>query len=112
MKSRGHAHRTHVGRSVRTGPHLVHFRQIGDFSEVRNPAGMNHRRADVIDELFLNQLLAIKNGIKNFPYGQGGSGVAANEPKAFLQFSGRGVLKPKKMKWFKTLSQSRGFDWS
>src|SRR6266704_3234154 len=71
---------------------------------------MLHGRADEIEELFLNELLAILNRIEDFPDGQRGSGVLANQPKTFLQFRRCWVLKPEGPVWLKIFAQSRGFN--
>src|SRR6266700_2347896 len=49
MQSRPHAHRTQVRGTVRTGPDLVHFGKIGDPSQMRNPTGVHHRGANVVN---------------------------------------------------------------
>ena len=50
-----------ICRPVRTGSHLIQLRQMRNFFEVGYSSGVDHSRSNVIDELFLNQLLAIEN---------------------------------------------------
>jgi hypothetical protein len=67
--------------------------------------------ADIVDQLFLDELLAIINTIENFSDGQGSCGVLADDSKAFLEFGGRGIFQPKKVKRLQILAQPCGFDW-
>ena len=53
---------------------------------------------DIVDELFLDELLAIVNRIEHFTDGQRRSGVLPNQAKAFLQFRGSWILQPEQMK--------------
>src|SRR5437016_10096231 len=59
MQGRRHAHRTEVGGPVRAGTHLVEFGQGGDLLEMSDSTGMDNCGADIVDELLLNQSMAI-----------------------------------------------------
>src|ERR1700730_14257075 len=78
MQSGGHADGTHVGGGVPAGADLVHLGEAGNFSEMGNSAGVHYGGADVIDELLLNELLAIVDGVEDFADGKrrGGGGGA------------------------------------
>src|ERR1041385_5841809 len=75
---RGHAYWTQVGRTVRTSSHLIKFRQIGDSSQVRNATSVHNSGADVVDQLFLDELLAILDDVEYFADSKRCSRVAAN----------------------------------
>jgi hypothetical protein len=95
MKSRGHADRTEVRGAVRASSNVIHLGEICDPSQLRDAPAMNHGRPDVIDQLFLDQLLAIINAVKHFADRQRCGGVLSDNPKALLQFGGNGILQPK-----------------
>ncbi len=71
---------------MRARSHLKHLRQMSNFFQVRDTSGVDNRCANVIDELFLYELVAVKNRIENLADSQWSCGVAANQAKAFLQF--------------------------
>src|SRR5882724_2457366 len=71
---------------------------------------MHHSSPDVVDELFLDKLLAIVNGIEDFTHGQRRGGVLTNQAEAFLQLCRNWILEPEQMKWFEALPQARCFD--
>ena len=62
-----HADRAEVSRPMRSRAHLIHLRQAGDFSQMRDSSRMNDRGPYVINELFLYELLAIVNRVEDFP---------------------------------------------
>src|SRR5215469_10586297 len=73
-------------------------------------AGMHNGGADVIDQLFFDQLLAIENGVKHLSHGKGRRGVLANQAKALLEFRRGGVFEPKQMIWLELRAQARGLN--
>ena len=71
---------------------------------------MHNGSPDVVNELFLDELLAIVNGIEHFTNGQRCSGVLTNEAKAFLQLRRNWIFEPEQMKRFEAFSGSRRLD--
>src|SRR5882724_7542247 len=59
VESGGHADRAHIGGAVTAGADVVEVGEAGDFSQMGNSAGVHDGGADVIDQLFLDELLAI-----------------------------------------------------
>src|SRR4030095_11660384 len=112
MQRSCHANGTQISRSVRSGSHLIHLGEIGNFSQVRNAACMDDRGANVIDELFLNELLAVVDCVEHLANRQGRGRVLANQTKAFLQLCWCGILHPEKMKRFQGFAETSGLDWS
>jgi hypothetical protein len=94
---------------VAPGADLIDFGEAGNFSEVRNSTGVHDRSANVVDQLFLDELLAIVDGIENLADGERRSGMAANQAKTFLQLGGRGVFEPEQMIRFKLFAKAAGF---
>src|SRR5262249_35044685 len=74
-------------------------------------AGMHHGCPDIVNELFLNELLTIIDAVENFSSSQRSGRMLANNPKALLYFSRRGIFEPEQMRGFQFLAQSRSFDW-
>jgi hypothetical protein len=52
---------------------------------MRNASPVNYRRPDIVNQLFLNQPLAIVDAVKYFTHGQRSSGVLPDEPETLLQ---------------------------
>ena len=61
MQRRSHTHGTHIRSAVAPGPNVIEFRHAGDLPQMRNSASMHNRGPNVINELLLNELLAIVN---------------------------------------------------
>ena len=78
---------------------LAIFLQVGD------AAGVHHRGADVVDELLLDQLLAVIDGVEHFAHRQRRGGVLADQAEPLLQFRRRGILQPEQMVRLQFLAQ-------
>ena len=65
MQRRAHAHRRQVGRAVKAGADLMQCREVGDPAHVRDAAGVHDGRADVVDQLALDQMLAVPDRIED-----------------------------------------------
>src|SRR5208283_2069697 len=72
--------------------------------------GVDNRGSNVINQLLLDQLLAIVNGIEHLADGQRSCRMLANQPETLLQFCGRRIFQPEQMIAFKLLSCPRRFD--
>src|SRR4029077_5568985 len=93
-----------------TGANLIQLGEAGDFSQVGNSACVHDGGADVIDELFLDELLAIEDGVENFADGERRGGVAANQAKTLLQLGGGGIFEPEEMVRLELFAEAGGFD--
>src|SRR6185503_4286069 len=51
--------RREIGGAVKSGPHLVHCREIGNAAHMGDTAGMHESRADEVDEPALDEALTI-----------------------------------------------------
>src|SRR5260370_31577581 len=71
---------------------------------------MHHGCTNVVDKLFLNQLLAIINAVENLSDRQWSCRVLADNTETFLEFGGRRVFQPKEMRWFKLLAHASRFN--
>ena len=104
MQRRSHANRTQIGCAVRSRPDLIQLGQAGDFPQMRHSSRVHNGGPNVIDQLLLDKLLAIINGVEYFADGQWRSGVLADKPEALLQLRGNRILEPKQMIRLEALS--------
>jgi hypothetical protein len=72
---------------------------------------VDHRRANVVDQLLLDQQLRVPDTVKDFTDRERRCRVLSDEPEAFRIVGDHGVLEPKQPKWFEVLSKPRRFDW-
>src|SRR6266567_4043334 len=110
MERGRYAHGAQIGRAVRSCPDQVELRQAGDLPQMRDSSGMHHGRPDVIDQLFLDEPLAIINGIEDFTHRQRRGGVLADQTETFLQLRRNRVFEPEQMIRFEVLSEACRFD--
>ena len=95
---------------MRPHAHVVQLGKICDSSLVGDAARVDHARADVIDELFLKQLLAVVNTVEHLTHGDRRGGVPANQAKTLLQFRRDGILQPEEVGGARAFFQSRCFN--
>jgi len=69
---------------MRSRANLVHLGQAGNFSQMGNTSRVHHRRANVVNQLLLDQSLAVENRIEYLPHGQRNRGVPSDQPEALL----------------------------
>src|ERR1700676_1399324 len=110
MQSGGHAHGAHIRSAVASGTDVIYVGEAGDFSEMRNSAGVPDSRADIVDQLFVNELLAIVDGVENLADGERCGGVSPYQAKTFLQLGGRGIFEPKQVIRLELFAEAAGFD--
>src|SRR5947208_3078244 len=110
MQGSRHAHGAEVCGPVTAGTHLVEFGQSGDLFEMRDASGMDNRRADVVDELFLNQNVAVVDRVKYLSHGQRSGSVTPDDPEPLLQLGWCCIFEPEEMIGFKFFAQARCFD--
>src|SRR6267142_5501092 len=75
-----------------------------------NSAGVDNGSADVVDHLFLNELLAIVDGVEDFADGERRGGVSADQAKTFLQLGGSGIFEPEEVIGLEFFAEAGGFD--
>ncbi len=85
----------HTGRQVRravaAGAHLVQRGEVGDAAQVRDAAGVHDGGADVVDQLLLDQLLAVPDGVEHLAHRDAASrcaGGSAGRPPGSRPASG------------------------
>ena len=110
MQRRAHAHRGEIRRPVAAGAHLVQRRQVGDAAQVRDAAGVDDGGADVVDELLLDQALAVPDGIEDLAHGQRRGRVLADQAEGVLVLGRGRVLDPEQAVGLELAAQARGLD--
>ncbi len=110
VQRRGHAHRAQIGGAMAARAHLVQLGQRGDLPQVGDASGVDDRRPHVVDELLLNELLAIEDRVEHLADGDGGDGVPPDQTEALLQFGRRGVLHPEQAMRLERLAHACGLD--
>src|SRR5260370_3293818 len=110
MQRGGHAHGAHIYGAVAPGADLIQSRQACDLPQVRYSTRMHNRRPDVVDELLLNELLAIVDRIENLADRYWRSGVLADEAQTFLQLGRNRIFEPEQVEGFEALSETCRFD--
>src|SRR5437764_13649256 len=78
MQSGGHTHRTEIGRAMGTCAHVIDFGKVGNSSQVGNALGVDDCSANIVNQLFLNQLLTFLNDIENFTDSEWSRSVTPN----------------------------------
>ena len=61
---------------------LIEVGEGGDAAQVGDAAGVHHGRADVVDQLLLDQLLGVPDGVEDLADGERRGGVLADQPEA------------------------------
>ena len=89
------------------GADLVERGQVGDAPQVSDAAGVDHCAANVVDQLLLDQLLAVPDGVEHFAHGQRSRGVAADMAEGFLVLRRRRVLHPEQAVGLQRLAKLR-----
>ena len=110
MQRRAHAHRRQVGRAVAAGAHLVELGERGDLAQMRDAAGVDHRGADVVDQLVLDQLLAVPDRVEHLADRDRRHGMLADQPERFLVLGRRRVLDPEHAQRLERLAEPRRLD--
>ncbi|ABA53425.1 hypothetical protein BURPS1710b_A0511 [Burkholderia pseudomallei 1710b] len=105
-----HAHGRQVGRAVKARADLVHRRVIGDAAHVRDAARVHDRRADVVDQLIADQVLAIPDRIEDLADRERRRRVAADQPECVLVLGGRRVLEPEQPVRLEIAAEARRLD--
>ena len=99
-----------VGRAVRAGAHAGRARRGGDLAQVGDAAGVHDRGADVVDELLLDQLLAVVDRVEHLADRERRRRVLADQPEALLVLGRRRVLQPEQVVRLERLAEPRRLD--
>src|ERR1700739_131532 len=78
MQRRRHAYRRQIRRSMATGLDVIEIGELRDSSQVADAARMHDGGANVVDQLLLDQLLAIPNAVEDLPHRKRCRGVLAD----------------------------------
>src|SRR5918996_3888 len=73
-------------------------------------SGAHDRGANVVDQLFADQLRAIVNRIEDLTNGERRGGVLPNQSEARLLFRRCRILEPEQMIWLEALAEPSGFN--
>src|SRR3546814_7371072 len=68
MQRRRHRHRRQVGRAVTARADLMQIGERSDLAHMGDAAGVEHGRADIVDQPVLDQMLAVPYRRENLPH--------------------------------------------
>ena len=74
-------------------------------------ACVDNRRSDVVDELFLDELVAVVDAVEHLADGERNRRVLPDDAEALLQFRRNRILQPEQTVRLETLAELRRFDW-
>ena len=81
-----------------------------DLPQVRDAPRVDDRRPDIVDELLLNELLAVENGIEHLAHRNRRRRMLANQAEPRLQFRRRRIFEPEQMVRLEAFPQPRRLD--
>ena len=99
---------TDIRRPVPGRLHHKSFGQRRHFARVGDAADMPQVAANVVNQLFLNQVHAIPERVEKFTHGEGRGGVLANQAEALLVFRAQRVFQEEEMVGLEFMRQARG----
>src|SRR5260370_38748142 len=97
MQRGRHANRTQIGCAVRSGLDLVQLGKRCDLSQMTDPTRVHDCGPDVIDELLLNELMAIVDRVEDFADRDGRRRVLPDQSERFLGLGFRWILEQEEM---------------
>ena len=110
VQGRGEGRRREIARAVRAGAHAVEVREGEDPAQVRDAAGVRNGGADVVDEPFGDQLLAVPDRVEHLAHRDGRGGVLADQAERRLVLGRRRVLDPERPVLLQRRAQPAGLD--
>lgn len=87
-----HADWAQICGAMGTRSHVIYVGEIRNSPQVRDSARVHDGGADIVDQLFLDQLLAIVDAVEHFTDRERRGGVLADDPEALLQFGRRRIF--------------------
>src|SRR5919198_2084460 len=92
------------------GAHLIELGQSRDLAQMRDPARMDDRGPDIIDELVLNEVLAVVDAVEDLADRERRHRMLSDEAESVL-ILGRGrILHPEQAVRFQRLPEASRFD--
>jgi hypothetical protein len=110
MQCRAHADRRKIRRAVAAGANAVEIGEARNAAQMRDPAGVHDRCANVINELLLNQRLGVPDRIEDFAHREWSGRMLANQPERGRVLCGRRVLQPEWPVGFQIFSEAGGLN--
>ncbi len=95
---------------MRSGAHLIQLGKTRDFPQMTDAAGVHDRRADVVDQLLLDELLAVEDRVEDFADRERRRRVLADQPEALLQFRRSRIFQPEEMVRLEVFAETGGFN--
>src|SRR3546814_9753483 len=86
------------------------LREIGDAAQMGDAAGMDDGGADIVDQLVLDQLAAIPDGVEDLTDRERGHRMLADQAERLLILGGGRILQPEQPIGFERLAQSGRLD--
>ncbi len=109
MHGRAQCHRRQVGGAVAAGAHLPDRGEIGDATQMRHPTRADDRHADIVDQLVLDQVLAVPQRIEDFTDSQRRRRMLTDQLERLLILGRRGVFHPEQLVGLQRPAHLRGF---
>ena len=110
MQRGRHRDRAEIGGAMRSRPHVVQLGERRDFPQVADPPAVHDGHADVVDQLFLDELLAVVDGVEHFAHRDRRRRVLANRAERRLILRRHWILEPEQPVRLETLAEPRGLD--
>ena len=92
------------------GADVVEVGEAGDPPQVGDPAGVDDGGADVVDQLLLDQLLAVPDRVEDLADRERGRGVLADQTEVGLVLGRHRVLQPERAVRLEVLAEPRRLD--
>ena len=90
--------------------HVVQAGEVRDAAQVRDPAGVHDGGADVVDQLFFHELLAVPDRVEHLAHGERRHRMLADQAEVRLVLGRRRILHPEQVERLECLAQPRGLD--
>jgi hypothetical protein len=81
-----------------------------DLPQMAEPAGMRHRRPDVVDQMFLDQHVAVEDGVEHLADRDRRGRVMADDAERLLQLRRHRILHPEQPVGLERLAERTGLD--
>ena len=89
-----HRDRRNVHRTVTAGAHVMDRGEIEDAAEPGDAAGVDRRDADIVDQLLLDELFAVPDGVEHLADGDRGGRMLPDQAETVLPFCRHRVFQP------------------
>src|SRR6266702_201905 len=89
----------------------MQIREARNTAQVSDPSRVHHGCPDVVDQLLLNELLAVPDAVEHLAHRKRRRGVLADQAEIGLILGRDGILEPEQPEWLEILAQPRGLNW-